>query len=263
MTNHLINAISAAVSAGNEILKIYNQNFSVEYKDDKSPLTEADLVANQIIVDILGIEFPILSEESSQIPFAERKNWKQFWMVDPLDGTKEFIKKNGEFTVNIAFIYDSVPVMGVVYVPVTKQLFWGMENEGSFQLLIENPHYFSVEEIISKGKKMNNNQFPKIFTIVASRSHLSIETAELIEEYRQKHQKIQLINSGSSLKICLVAGRKAHVYPRLAPTMEWDTAAAHAVAKFAGCKVYDYVSFKELVYNKENLLNPWFVVELS
>lgn len=256
-------AIIAAIQAGNEVLKIYEQDFSVQYKDDKSPLTEADLKAHKKIVSILGNHFPILSEESKEIPFSERKNWNQFWLIDPLDGTKEFIKKNGEFTVNIALIKNGIPTLGVVYVPVTRQLFWGMENQGSFQTKIDNTNDFSVEAIISNGAELISNQLPKTFTIVASRSHLSLETEKYIEECKQQHESILLINSGSSLKLCLVASRKAHVYPRLAPTMEWDTAAAHAVAKFAGCKVYDFSSRQELRYNKENLLNPWFVVELS
>jgi 3'(2'), 5'-bisphosphate nucleotidase len=256
-------AIKAAIEAGNEILKIYEQDFTVNFKDDRSPLTEADLAAHKIILETLGNELPILSEESSEIPFSKRKNWTRFWLVDPLDGTKEFIKKNGEFTVNIALIENGIPVLGVVYVPVTKELFWGVEKVGSFQYSLKEKNSFSVEEIILKGEKLEKNFLPETFTIVASRSHLSPETETFIQQCKQQHGEIHLVNSGSSLKLCQVATRKANVYPRLAPTMEWDTAAAHAIAKFAGCKVYDYHTRQELQYNKENLLNPWFVVELS
>ena len=256
-------AITAAILAGNAILNIYEQDFAVQYKDDHSPLTEADLFAHQKIVETLGDEFPILSEESSEIPFSERKNWKEFWLIDPLDGTKEFVKKNGEFTVNIAFIKHGNPLLGVVYVPVTKKLFWGIENQGSFQITVEHPLTFSVNDLLAKAQSINNNQLPDTFTIVASRSHCSIETETFINDCKEKHGNTHLVSAGSSLKLCMVAERKAQVYPRLAPTMEWDTAAAHAVAKYAGCKVYDFHTHQELQYNKENLLNPWFVVELS
>lgn len=254
-------ALQAAFEAGEAILSVYQEDFEVMMKDDQSPLTLADLASNSIILKNLGDDFPILTEENKEVPFQERKYWTNFWLIDPLDGTKEFIKRNGEFTVNIAFISHGKPVLGIVYVPVSKQFFWGTEMNGSFTYTLQKEEHFQTNQIINKGISLNQSTLPEVFTIVASRSHLSPETEHYIEQYRRKHERIALVSSGSSLKLCMIAARQAHVYPRLAPTMEWDTAAAHAVVKFAGCNVYNFETREELAYNKENLLNPWFVVE--
>lgn len=247
--------ITISKKAGKAILEIYTRNFSVEYKESitfkegTSPLTEADNKSHEIIEkELKGItpEIPILSEESKEIPYEKRKNWKRFWLIDPLDGTKEFIKKNGEFTINIALIEDGKPILGVVYVPVEDVVYYGDIN-GSFRQIKDN----EPEKLPIK----NNHE--KLI-VVASRSHFTDETKEYIEKIGKDYE---LISKGSSLKICAVAEGTADIYPRLGPTMEWDTAAAHAVIKFAGKHIYQYKTEKELIYNKENLLNPYFIVQ--
>ncbi len=254
--------VSAAIEAGKKILEVYKNDFAVETKADESPLTLADLQSHETIKEALSSTgIPILSEEEKQLPFEERKNWKKFWLVDPLDGTKEFIKRNGEFTVNIALIENSQPVAGVVYVPVTGKVYFGDKEKGSFCFTLNGANEKSIDEIIGSAKKLPLLPKPHVYTVVASRSHNTPETETFIEERKKIHGEINLVSAGSSIKLCLVAEGKAQVYPRLAPTMEWDTAAGHAVAKFAGCKVYNYETGNELQYNKENLLNPWFVVE--
>lgn len=267
MENTLLQtAVKAACGAGERILGVYGKDdFKVEVKGDDSPLTEADRRSHEVIKEALeGTGLPVLSEEGKQLSFAERKGWHRFWMVDPLDGTKEFIKRNGEFTVNIALVEGDAPVLGVVYVPVTGVLYWGTREAGSFKTTLNAGRpQDGLEEKLKSGVKLPENGRVEgaAYTVVASRSHMSPETEAFIEEKRQTHGEVELISSGSSLKLCLVAEGRAQVYPRLAPTMEWDTAAAHAVARYAGCKVIQYETGQDLVYNKEDLLNPWFVVE--
>ncbi len=262
MKDFLQTSIEAAIAAGKKILEIYEQDFTVETKADNSPLTMADRASHEIIKEHLkDTGFPVLSEEGKQMDFDERKAWNTFWLVDPLDGTKEFIKKNGEFTVNIALIKNGTPVLGVVYVPVTGVLYFGDEEQGSYIFKIKEAEGKSVSEIIENAIKLPEAVSNGVYTIVASRSHSTPETESFIEDKKKVHGEVNLVSAGSSLKLCLVAEGKAQVYPRLAPTMEWDTAAGHAVAKFANCKVFDYKTNRELTYNKENLLNPWFVVE--
>ena len=256
-------AIAAALEAGKEIMHIYDdpsQDFGIEKKSDTSPLTLADKAAHNCIVRHLeptGI--PILSEEGAHLPYEERKQWRRLWIVDPLDGTKEFIKKNGEFTVNIALVEDGNPVLGVIYVPATGVLYGGEVGKGAWKEAI--PSKSPRGETLSLplgGVRRGVESGP--FTIVASRSHLSPETEEFIEEMQKKHDKIELISSGSSLKICLVAEGSADIYPRFAPTMEWDTAAGDAIARAAGKKVVDAKTGQPLKYNKPDLHNPWFIV---
>lgn len=253
-------AIKAAIRGGEAIMEIYEKDFSVDFKKDNSPLTEADRSADKVIHAILSDTYPIISEESKTLPYDIRKDWNQCWLVDPLDGTKEFIKRNGEFTVNIAFIEDGIPKLGVVYLPVTKVIYFGSEESGSFISTVLSPNEKDISDLIESSISLKDVTLPKVYTIVASRSHMSPETELFISESREKYGEINLISKGSSIKLCLVAEGKANVYPRIAPTMEWDTAAAHAVAKYAGCKVLNYTTGKELVYNKENLLNPYFIV---
>ena len=252
--------IKIAKDAGKAIIKIYNQNFDVEYKTDCSPLTIADKQANEIIVTALNQlsvnsflqqNIPILSEEGRSIPYDERKNWEYFWLIDPLDGTKEFVKKNGEFTINIALIYKGAPVLGVVYSPVLNVCYWAKKGEGAFK----------------DGKKLplKEKEQRDIYKIVASRSHMSKETKNFIEAINTDKEKV-IISIGSSLKICLVAEGEANIYPRLGPTMEWDTAAAHAIVNESGGLFNKYLNndtYQKHVYNKENLLNDWFVVKSS
>ncbi len=260
--NNLKIAVNAALKAGKAILDVYQNDFDVEVKADQSPLTEADKKSNKVIVDDLSTtDIPIISEEIKNMDYQERQNWQLCWMVDPLDGTKEFVKKNGEFTVNIALINNGLPILGVVYWPVADKLYFATEELGSFVAKVKPTE--TVEEInnlVAHSEVLTQAKQPEVFSIVASRSHLSEETLAFVDDCKKRYGKVNLVSKGSSLKLCMVAEGAAHVYPRLAPTMEWDTAAAHAVAKFSGCQVYDYTTKQELNYNKENLLNPYFVV---
>ncbi len=264
--NYLYVAIRAAIDAGRAIMEIYDstkENIVVEWKADNSPLTQADKQAHKIISVILSATpFPVLSEEGKMIPFAERKKWKTLWIVDPLDGTKEFIKRNGEFTVNIALVKEGVPVMGVIYIPVREELYFATETLGAYKLnKINGISQPSVNDMIAKALKLPNATGHQGIVVVASRSHLNEETMSYIDNLRRQGQPVTLISSGSSLKICLVAEGSADIYPRFAPTMEWDTAAGHAIARAAGCQIYHTDEMTPLNYNKEDLHNPWFIVK--
>ena len=254
MSNVLNLVIDAAVCAGKKILQIYNSDFDVNYKKDNSPLTLADKEAHSIILSYLEkTDYPILSEEGKDIPFNIRKTWDKFWLVDPLDGTKEFIKRNGEFTVNIALIKKNKPIIGVIYVPVYDTLYYGSDSS-AFKVLNYSSDSSSKHKLPIKFKK-------KKFTIVGSRSHMSEETKLFFEKKQKEIGDIEVLAVGSSLKLCMVAEGKADAYPRYAPTMEWDTGAGHAIAKMAGCTITQYNTKDEISYNKENLLNPWFLVK--
>lgn len=264
--NYLYIAIRAALDAGKSIMDIYsepNADFGIERKEDNSPLTLADKASNQLIVSALSVTpFPILSEEEKQCPFEERKNWKILWIVDPLDGTKEFIKRNGEFTVNIALVNNGVPVLGVIYVPVRKELYFACDTIGAYKLTnIDSATQPSMDEMRQKAVRLPSALIHQGIVVVASRSHQTEETTRYIENLRKKGQPVTLISSGSSLKICLVAEGSADIYPRFAPTMEWDTAAGHAIARAAGCDVFHIDEKTPLFYNKKELQNPWFVVK--
>jgi 3'(2'), 5'-bisphosphate nucleotidase len=255
--SRISDVIRIAIDAGDAIMKIYNEgNFGVEMKSDNSPLTLADKASHEVIVKGLqSTGIPVLSEESDeQVTFDVRKNWNQLWIVDPLDGTKEFIKRNGEFTVNIALVQNGVPVLGVVYAPALNKLYYGEIGNGAF--LLEGDVTNAQAVSLSTGK------FPEKFTMVGSRSHGSAETEAYIEEMKSKHGEVDFVASGSSLKFCLLAERKAHAYPRFAPTMEWDTAAGHAVLSAAGGNVIVWPDKTELHYNREQLLNPWFLATI-
>ncbi len=233
--------------AGAEILKIYgSDDFGVEQKADDSPLTRADKAANDVIVaglNQLVLKAPVVSEEGKDVPYTERAQYTRFWLVDPLDGTKEFIKRNGDFTVNIALIENGRPVLGAVYVPVTDELFYSAQSEGAWQEGVGQIHAarFTMQD-------------PRL-QVVASRSHLNDET----QAFMDKLNDPEIVSRGSSLKIIELARGTAHLYPRLAPTMEWDTAAAHAILLEAGGRLVDDGTGKDLVYNKEVLRNPHFV----
>ncbi len=265
-SNKLLNtAVLACILAGDEILNIYNSdNFNIEFKEDKSPLTQADKNAHNKIVEYLNkTGIPVLSEEGRHLSYSERKKWEYLWVVDPLDGTKEFIKQNGEFTVNIALIKNGVTIMGVIYAPVLKSLYF---NELSGDA-------FFVDFDLSKRKpedildyiRLNKIEIPlktkREYRVVASRSHLSDETKLFIEKLKEKYSNIEITSIGSSLKLCLLAAGQADVYPRFAPTMEWDIAAGHAILKAAGGNVISNETGQELQYNKEHLLNPWFIAK--
>jgi 3'(2'), 5'-bisphosphate nucleotidase len=256
-------AVKASIEAGFKVLEIYKNDFNVILKSDKSPLTVADTASNDIISAYLektGI--PVLSEEGKEVSFGERSKWEYFWMVDPLDGTKEFIKRNGEFTINIALIHQQKVIAGVVFAPVLKDLYFGSVEMASVKIekIQENESLSSLDELLSKAITLPIKDEARAFTVVASKSHMTSETEEFINGLKKSHAEISIISKGSSLKICMVGEGTADVYPRFAPTMEWDTAAGHAVVKFAGGNILNNDTKSELLYNKESLLNPWFIV---
>lgn len=255
-------AIEASLNGGREIMKVYNSTIEVEYKDDRSPLTQADKNAHTAIVKLLDpTQVPVLSEEGKHLDYNERKDWEYLWVVDPLDGTKEFIKRNDEFTVNIALVKNEEVIMGVIYVPVLKTLYFGLEGIGSYRVSEVNwETSFELDQLLNNAEKL---PIPTLrpFTMVGSRSHMSEETKLYFEEIRKSHPDAEVISKGSSLKICMIAEGSADIYPRFAPTMEWDTAAGHGIVKEAGFEIYKTDVEKPLSYNKSDLLNPWFVVK--
>ena len=263
----LFTAVAAALHAGVEILKIYNDpnaDFGIERKADNSPLTRADKQAHATIVSYLECTpYPILSEEGRHLDYAVRREWKQLWIVDPLDGTKEFIKKNGEFTVNIALVSQGVPVLGVIYVPVRRELYFACDELGAYKLndITALQPTDSLNTLVARASRLPLEQARHdAFVVVASRSHLTPETEAYINEMKRLYPVVETVSSGSSLKICQVAEGTADVYPRFAPTMEWDTAAGHAIARAAGRNIWHTDADTPLCYNKEDLLNPWFIV---
>ena len=252
----------AAIKAGKAILDIYDTDFDITIKDDSSPLTTADREANTIIMRYLeptGI--PIISEENKAISYEERKQWTSCWIVDPLDGTKEFINKNGEFTVNIALVEAGKPIMGVIYVPVSKTLYIGDVKQGVSKKYNTEDSGFSLAlldetgETLASAKESENH-----IRIVGSRSHMSTETQEYIDQFKAQGKEVISVSRGSSLKFCMIAEGLADKYPRFAPTMEWDTAAGQAICEAVDVQVFSKETNAPLLYNKENLLNPWFLV---
>ena len=273
-------AIDAANDAGKAMLAIYSKDFSVEYKKDSSPITDADRAAHEIIIEKLRkTPYPIISEENKQISYSQRSKWDKYWLVDPLDGTKEFIKRNGEFTVNIAFIENGKPILGVVFVPVLSTYYLGDKN-GAFKA-VSGIHYKSLKELLNNVNS-NLDKLKQIYVsnnikgslkVVASKTHCNDATMNFISELEDVYGKSKFISKGRSLKLCMVAEGLADFYPRIAPTCEWDTAAAHAVVDAAGGSVLIYDDkinareyyknnklLSELSYNKENILNPYFIV---
>ena len=280
---YILGSIQAALAAGSAILQVYRSSeFEVEQKADSSPLTLADRNAHEVIAGHLSkFGIPLLSEEGRDIPYAERSSWELFWLVDPLDGTKEFIKKNGEFTVNIALISKDRPVAGVVCVPDRNLLYFATSNLGSYRVdlnklgdwiklnpakqnrsenLPEAETADAVSKLIDLSTPLPANQSTdQPYTIAGSRSHGTPELEAFVAEKRRQYGRVEFISAGSSLKLCLVAEGRADIYPRTGPTMEWDTAAGQAIVENAGGKVLQYETDQPLLYNKENLLNPWFV----
>ena len=251
MQGLLDTAIKGAIEAGNAIMAVY-QSDSIDYekKSDLSPLTLADKRSHEIILEKLketGIN--VLSEESDKISYDQRKDWGRYWLVDPLDGTKEFIKKNGEFTVNIALIENNIPSLGVVYCPVTDILFWNDVERKVYKK--EN------NKVVEIRKRVSVNDNDKNLRVVVSRSHINDET----NNYIKKLNEPKLISCGSSLKFLYIADNKADIYPRFGPTMEWDTAAAHSILSALSIQVINLDTGRELSYNKENLLNPYFIIK--
>jgi len=289
----MLKSILIAVNAGKEILKIYNdKNFNVKIKDDKSPLTTADTKSNQIIMQQLEDtdvvftdgskhQLHIICEEMKNVNYEERKNWEYLWHIDPLDGTKEFIKRNGEFTVNIALIHKNYPVLGTIYLPVLDKLYFANKDLGSFKLVrasefldsfnTEDKESEYEEEMLnqiirnsielpdSKYRHKSSNQ--NNCSVIASRSHSSKETDEYVDNLRKRFENIEYIGAGSSLKFCFIAEGKADIYPRFFGTWEWDTAAGQAIVESAGGSVICVDTRKRLVYNKKNLKNPFFIAK--
>jgi 3'(2'), 5'-bisphosphate nucleotidase len=262
MKQFLNTAITAALEAGKAILEIYHSGeFDVEIKGDNSPLTKADTASHNVIMSFLTkTDIPVLSEEGKFIAYQERKDWSQLWIVDPIDGTKEFIKRNGEFTVNIALIENQKTQIGVIFVPVTGELYFSSKEMGAFKVTVDLENY-DLETLISNGNKLPLQREDNTFTIVASRSHMSPETESYVQEMRDLHGEVNLISKGSSLKLCMVAEGTANCYPRFAPTMEWDTAAGQAICEHAGFQVIDWSTKENMLYNREELLNAWFLVK--
>lgn len=277
---HLAIAIQAAIEAGEAIMRVYENpesGWEVERKADNSPLTLADRQAHAVISrHLAATPFPLLSEEGAHAPYGERAAWQTLWVVDPLDGTKEFIKRNGEFTVNIALVQDGVPVAGVIFVPVSRALYWGVRGaerasagsltDGAFKVARVPEGVYAVQDMAGAAVRLPQSAGTvagKPFVVLASRSHLSAETEAFIEELRREHGEVETRSAGSSLKICLIAEGAARLYPRFAPTMEWDTAAGHAIVRAAGGEILHAVTGKPLAYNKPDLHNPWFVARLE
>ena len=258
MSSQLINdIIKIAIEAGHRIMEIYDTDFGVEKKSDDTPLTAADMAAHHTIVDglhQLTPDIPILSEESASIPFAERSQWQRYWLVDPLDGTREFVKRNGEFTVNIALIDNHESVLGVVYAPVTGITYYAARGMGAFKW-IQGPA--ATADIATDAVAIHTRPKSPDSTIIAgSRSH----RGDSLEAFLQRVGDYEIISMGSSLKSCLVAEGSADIYPRLGPTSEWDTAAAQCVVEEAGGRITK-TDMQTLRYNtKDDLLNPHFLV---
>lgn len=264
MNKSLKIAVEAAVEGGAAIMTVYAQDdLGVEFKDDQSPLTLADKKCNAIINSYLEkTEFPIISEENKLLSYEERKGWDTCWIVDPLDGTKEFVKRNGEFTVNIALIQKGKPLLGVIYVPDTKELYVADVMKSIVSKFELDDHQVHVEDLDFKRNKIEPNKaIIASVNVVGSRSHMNEATSEFVNSLSDSYEEVNIVSKGSSLKFCLVAEGKADVYPRFAPTMEWDTAAGQAICEAAGLEVISKETDEPLLYNKENLLNPWFIVK--
>jgi 3'(2'), 5'-bisphosphate nucleotidase len=263
----LYKAILASVEAGKEILKIYDTAFDVEYKSDDTPLTQADQNASDKIIELLAdTNITVLSEEGEHFIYEKRKLLNELWIIDPLDGTKEFVKRNGEFTVNIALVKNNKSVLGVIYSPVFKDLYFAAEGIGSFKInrhdlipILNDLNNFTLDRLISIAKKLPLNSYPEVYTLVASRSHLSKEIYAYIEEQKLKHGDVNIVNTGSSIKMCWVAEGLANEYPRFGPTMEWDTAAGQAILENAGCELIDLSTKQAMQYNREELRNNSFI----
>ncbi len=261
----LLKAVEAAFAAGLSIMKVYKKKvFKTELKKDFSPVTEADHAAHRIIAGQLApTGLPILSEEGIEDSYLVRKQWEKFWLVDPLDGTKEFIRRNDEFTVNIALIEEHVPILGVIYAPCQDIMYFASDQIGAYRIVeysIKDAHTQNLQEMMKHAERLPGKIPRRPYTAIASRSHRNEETDLFIKGLQKEHSGLKLVSIGSSLKFCLMAEGKADIYPRFGPTMEWDTAAGHAIARASGCSVKIHDREDDLFYNKEDLLNPWFIV---
>lgn len=266
--------ISASLEAGREILEVYSTDFEVEKKGDNSPLTIADMNSHRIIVKYLketgsssDNTIPILSEEGKDISYEKRKGWEYFWLVDPLDGTKEFIKRNGEFTVNIALIHHGKPIIGIIYIPVRDRLYFSAQGIGAYRVSHASRCIYRISNDLSNIKTQglsilknpSHTEFERPIRIIGSRSHSTPLVEDFIKKIKTSLGEIEFISAGSSLKFCLIAEGKAAIYPRFSPTMEWDTAAGQAIVEEAGGRVIDIETMTALKYNKKILKNPFFL----
>lgn len=257
-------ALKATLAAGEKIMEVYAKPFKVHYKEDDSPVTEADRKASKVIVDLLEqTKIPVISEEENIPDYTGRKEFKKLWLVDPLDGTKEFVKKNGEFSVNIGLIENNYPVLGVVYMPVLKEIYFASPQTGAYKMSHEafmqnKAMEFTLEQFIQHSKKLPL-QNPHKYTVVASRSHLSKETYAHLQNLKYEKGDTDIVYSGSSVKMCWVAEGRANQYPRFGRTMEWDTAAGQAIVENAGGTFLNFKTKQRLDYNKPELGNPDFI----
>jgi len=256
-------AVRAAMSAGSEIMDVYcEQSIDVEYKSDKSPLTKADIRANAVITAILReTDLPILSEEDVHLPYEERQLWKQFWLIDPLDGTSEFVARTDDFCVNVALIDKTEPVVGVIYSPVKDIVWFGAMGLGSFKIedATKSIDDFSLESMLNVAIKLPYRNTGDEFVFVASRSNLNASTKDFIDVISKEYTKTRIAHVGSALKFTVLADGLADLYPRFATTSEWDTGAGHAILKAIGGNIFQEHTNIPLVYNKANLDNPGFV----
>ena len=265
----LYQSIIASVAAGKEIMEVYDTNFEVEYKDDNSPLTLADKKASdKIIGELKQFDIPVLSEEGVHDSFEIRKTWSKLWIVDPLDGTKEFVKRNGEFTVNIALVEDNIPTVGVIFSPVFKDIYFAAKGLGAFKIdkkecasLIDVIEEINLEQLLKIAQKLPIVSNRENYVVVASRSHMSTDTYQHIEALKLTHKHVEIVTTGSSIKMCWVAEGIADEYPRYGPTMEWDTAAGQAILQEANAGLIDMETRLPMKYNREQLLNNWFIAK--
>jgi 3'(2'), 5'-bisphosphate nucleotidase len=258
----LLTALEASLEAGNAIMEIYRTKFDVEYKEDQSPLTLADKSADDIIFKYLkATDIPVLSEESAITDYNLRKHWNTLWIVDPLDGTKEFIQRNDEFTVNIALISGQKPVMGVVYAPAIGELYFGSAHLGAFFVSLRDNADVILRDIIASSQKLPLDNANNEFVVLGSRSHMNAETTAYINALMESHPNLKVRSRGSSLKFCSIADGSCQLYPRFGTTMEWDTAAGQAILEIAGGSVTEATAGYPLLYNKESLKNPYFIAK--
>ncbi|PBQ32159.1 3'(2'),5'-bisphosphate nucleotidase [Sphingobacteriaceae bacterium] len=260
-------AINAAFKAGEEILKIYSTDFYVETKSDNTPVTLADRTSGECISKILSASnIPIISEEEEILDYSIRKTWPRVWIVDPLDGTKEYVKRNGEFAVNIALVENNKPVIGIIYAPVLKDIYFAYHKGGSYKItqhdmIMELTKKNLSDHLFEFAKKLPSQKLPKTYTVVGSRSHLSREINVHVDKLRNLYGDVDMISVGSSIKQCWVAEGKAHEYLRYGTTMEWDTAAGQCILEEAGCQLIDLETNLPMVYNREDMHNNYFIAK--
>ncbi len=258
---YLIPAYDAALAASSVIMNIYNSEFAINWKEDHSPLTEADMQSHHTITDLLSLTgIPVLSEESKEISYEIRSTWEMLWIVDPLDGTKEFIHRNGEFTINIALVENGLPVFGLIFIPVTKTIYYGIKGMGAFKYQSTGEAFTDADEMILASQAVHSHGIENNkINVGISRSHLNETTSDFITSLKTKGYQINLVPSGSALKFGLLAENSIQLYPRFAPTMEWDTAAGQVIIEESGAVMESYPEKQKLLYNKECLLNPGFI----